>query len=166
LAAIIRASRSAGTPVSLLVLDLDRLKSLNDKYGHLAGAEAVRTVGHIIAASLPPAAVACRYGGDEFVVALPGCGRSHAKPIADELCRKVNDAAPILAGLPFPKGTLSISVGLACASVEPGADQSRAGACAATLTPADDESGEALFRAADAALYLAKESGRNHVFVA
>ena len=151
LAAIIRSSRSAGTPVSLLVLDLDRLKALNDKYGHLAGAEAVRTVGHIIAASLPPAAVACRYGGDEFVVALPRCSKAHAKPIADELCRKVNDAAPNLAGLSFPRGTLSISVGLACA---------------ATLTTADDESGEALFRAADAALYLAKESGRNHVFVA
>src|SRR6266542_2391877 len=64
--AIMRASSTAGTPVSLLVLDVDRLKALNDTYGHLAGAEAVRTVGHIIAASLPPPAVGCRYGGDEF----------------------------------------------------------------------------------------------------
>jgi diguanylate cyclase (GGDEF)-like protein len=153
LAAIIHASRDPGKPVSLLVLDLDRLKSLNDKYGHLAGAEAVRTVGHIVGASLPPSAVACRYGGDEFVIALPGCGQTQAKAIADELRRNVNDAAPILAGHAFPKGTLSISVGLACSVVDSGA-----------ITV--DESGEALFRAADAALYLAKESGRNHVSVA
>ena len=164
LAAIIHASRHSGTPISLLVLDLDRLKSLNDKYGHLAGAEAVRTVGHIIAASLPPAAVACRYGGDEFVIALPGCGQSQAKPIADEIRGKVNYAAPSLAGLPFPKATLSISVGIACASFG-GADQSCACRLAAP-TSTDDESGEALFRAADAALYLAKQSGRNHVSVA
>jgi diguanylate cyclase (GGDEF)-like protein len=153
LAAIIHLSRSSGKPVSLLVLDLDRLKSLNDKYGHLAGAEAVRTVGRIIAESLPPNAVACRYGGDEFVIALPGCGQSQAKAIADELRRQVNDAAPTLAGHAFPKATLSISVGLACSVADSGA-----------ITV--DESGEALFRAADQALYLAKESGRNHVFVA
>jgi diguanylate cyclase (GGDEF)-like protein len=153
LAATVHDSRNAGTPVSLLVLDVDRLKALNDKYGHLAGADAVRAVGHIIAAALPPTAVACRYGGDEFVIALPGCGESQAKPIADELRGKVNEAAPMLAGLPFPKATLSISVGLACRY-------------SYQSTSTDDESGELLFRAADEALYLAKESGRNHVFVA
>jgi len=138
------------------VVDVDRLKSLNDKYGHLAGAEAVRTVGHIIAASLPPTAVGCRYGGDEFVVALPRCTKSPAKWIADDLRRKVNAASPVLAGIPFPGGTLSISVGLACRSSD--RDAHSAGN--------DDESGEGLFRAADAALYRAKETGRNHVFVA
>lgn len=166
LAAIIQTSRHAGTPVSLLVLDLDRLKSLNDKYGHLAGAEAVRTVGHIIAASLPPDGVGCRYGGDEFVVALPDCSKSQAKTMADELRCKVNDAAPILAGLPFPKATLSISVGMACTSFDREGDQSYGRRFTVAPTPSDDESGEELFRAADGALYLAKESGRNHVFVA
>jgi diguanylate cyclase (GGDEF)-like protein len=166
LGAIIHASRHSGTPVSLLVLDLDRLKSLNDKHGHLAGAEAVRTVGRIIAASLPPAAVACRYGGDEFVVALPDCDHSRATPIADELRRKVNDTVPILAGLPFPKATLSISVGIACTSFHGGADQSCSCGIVSASTSTDDESGEALFRAADAALYLAKEGGRNNISVA
>jgi diguanylate cyclase (GGDEF)-like protein len=156
LAAIVRASRNAGTSVCLLVLDVDRLKALNDKYGHLAGAEAVRTVGHIIAESLPANAVGCRYGGDEFVVVLPSCAESQAARIANDLCRKVHTAAPILAGLPFPSATLSISIGLACRSFDPGPGQSAG---------TEYESGETLFRAADAALYRAKETGRNHVFV-
>ena len=157
LAAIMRASRGSGTAVSMFVLDVDRLKALNDKYGHLTGAEAVRTVGHIIAASLPPTAVACRYGGDEFVVVLPFCGASQAKHLADDLRRKVNAAAPVLAGRSFPKGTLSISVGLASRAVDRTVYQSGG---------PDYESGEALFRAADAALYLAKEAGRNQLVVA
>jgi diguanylate cyclase (GGDEF)-like protein len=157
LAAIMRASCGSGTAVSMFVLDVDRLKTLNDKYGHLTGAEAVRTVGHIIAASLPPTAVACRYGGDEFVVVLPFCGASQAKHLADDLRRKVNAAAPVLAGRSFPKGTLSISIGLATRAVDRTVYQSGG---------PDDESGEALFRAADAALYLAKEAGRNQLVVA
>jgi diguanylate cyclase (GGDEF)-like protein len=157
LAAIMRASRGSGTAVSMFVLDVDRLKTLNDKYGHLTGAEAVRTVGHIIAASLPPTAVACRYGGDEFVVVLPVCGASQAKHLADDLRRKVNAAAPVLAGRSFPKGTLSISIGLASRAVDRTVYQSGG---------PDYESGEALFRAADAALYLAKEAGRNQLVVA
>ena len=151
------ARTRSGTAVAMLVLDVDRLKSLNDKYGHLTGAEAVRTVGHIIAAPLPPKAVACRYGGDEFVVVLPFCGASQAQHLADDLRRKVNAAAPALAGRSFPKGTLSISVGLASRSVDRTANRS---------SGPDYESGEALFRAADAALYLAKEAGRNQLVVA
>ncbi len=80
LLAMVRASRAARTPLALLVLDVDRLKSLNDRYGHLAGAEAVRTVGHIIGQRLPSDAVGCRYGGDEFVVAVPQSTAAEAKP--------------------------------------------------------------------------------------
>jgi diguanylate cyclase (GGDEF)-like protein len=156
LGTIMRASREARQPICMLVLDLDRLKTLNDKYGHLTGAEAVRTVGHIIAASLPRAAVGCRYGGDEFVAVLPRCSESDAKRIADDLRQKVNAAAPVLAGHPFPSGTLSISIGLACHSPDRVASQ---------WGSRDDESGEALFRAADTALYHAKNAGRNRVSV-
>ena len=73
LAALVRAARQTRAPLGLLVLDVDRLKSLNDKHGHLTGAEAVRTVGYVIAERIPGDAVACRYGGDEFVVAIPAC---------------------------------------------------------------------------------------------
>ena len=149
---MIRASRTTGAPLSLLVLDVDRLKSLNDVHGHLAGAEAVRTVGHILEEFLPPSAVACRYGGDEFVVALPDCAEPCAKGIAEDLRRAVRGIAPTLVRVRFPVGTLSISVGVACRVFQAAGGEA--------------ESGESLFRAADRALYCAKEHGRNHVWVA
>ena len=75
---LMRVATRRALPIALLVLDLDRLKSLNDTHGHLAGAEAVRTVGQTIAEHLPAGAVACRYGGDEFVIALPDCDEARA----------------------------------------------------------------------------------------
>ena len=72
LTAMIRAARADGGTLGMLVLDLDKLKSLNDTYGHLTGAEAVRHVGRIIGSEVPADAVACRYGGDEFAVCLAG----------------------------------------------------------------------------------------------
>jgi diguanylate cyclase (GGDEF)-like protein len=157
LASIVRAARIAATPVSMIALDVDRLKSLNDRYGHMAGSEAVHAVGRIIADTVPADAIACRYGGDEFVVALPRCAEAQAHEIADSLRHRVHAAAPTLAGTPFPAGTLSISVGVASRHVFRGVRRSPAG---------DDEAGEALFLAADTALYSAKRSGRNYVSVA
>jgi diguanylate cyclase (GGDEF)-like protein len=151
---LVRASSQAKSPLSLLVLDVDRLKSLNDKYGHLAGAEAVQTVGHIIAENVPKDAVACRYGGDEFVVALPQCTRMRANAVADGLRRAVNEIAPVLAGVQFPVARLSISVGIACRDFDEG-----------LVSAGDDAAGAALFHAADAALYDAKARGRNQVSV-
>jgi len=156
---MVRASTNSRTPVSLLVLDVDRLKDLNDRHGHLTGAEAVRTVGHLIAQRLPPDAVACRYGGDEFVIAVPHCPMSRIQLVADDLRRAVHDCAPVLSGQSFAAGTLSISVGAACASFPRGT--------ALRIAPRRDvETGESLFRAADAALYRAKAGGRNQVCVA
>ena len=165
------------SPIALLVLDLDRLKSMNDTHGHLAGAEAVRTVGQTIARHLPGGAVACRYGGDEFVIALPDCEEVRARAIADGLRLAVNSLAPVLAGVPFPAGTLSISVGMACSATTAlpatpppslwarfsSSEDSRARASLDEWQ--DDAAGEALFRAADAALYVAKSGGRNRVAV-
>ena len=151
---MIRAAERAKTDLSILVLDVDRLKALNDTHGHLAGAEAVRTVGGILAAQLPKDSAACRFGGDEFVIALPR-SNVQAQEIANELCGAVNASAPVLAGRAFPPGTLSISIGLASCTfnhhppLEPPA--------------AIDTIGEDLFRAADAALYAAKNAGRNRI---
>jgi diguanylate cyclase (GGDEF)-like protein len=159
LVTMVRDARKSNAPLALLALDLDRLKSLNDRYGHLAGAEAVRTVGHIIASLLPPAAVACRYGGDEFVMAIPGCTLSRAHAVAQALCSAVNDEAPVLAGIAFAACTLSISVGVACRSF---GDHT----AMPDVLEGDVETGKALFRAADKALYAAKEGGRNQVWKA
>jgi diguanylate cyclase (GGDEF)-like protein len=151
---MVRTARATQTPLALLVLDVDRLKSLNDVHGHLAGAEAVRTVGHILAAHLPSGSAACRYGGDEFVIGLPRSGQTEALRCAEELNRAVNLVAPVLAGVAFPRATLSISVGVASRTFEAPADGD---------VPFEDDAGAALFRTADAALYAAKNGGRNRV---
>jgi diguanylate cyclase (GGDEF)-like protein len=155
LAAMIGEARASNAPLSLFVLDVDRLKSINDRHGHLAGAEAVRAVGRVLAERLPARAVACRYGGDEFVVCIPACSETQAGRIADDICRTVHQSAPVLAGVPFRAGTLSVSLGLVCRSFDWHAPRG---------TDADD--GETLFRDADRALYLAKDSGRNRVNIA
>ena len=159
LRAMVRTARVKGMPLALFVLDVDRLKQLNDRHGHLAGADAVRSVGHIIATCIPPGAVGCRYGGDEFVIAAPGCAPAQAHRLADELRGAVHRASPVLAGQPFPRGTLSASIGVSCWS----SGRTELGAAVA----GDDSAlGEALFRAADAALYTAKAAGRNRISVA
>ena len=157
LATMVRAAGQSGSALALLVADLDHLKSLNDQYGHLTGAEGVRTVGQIIGRRLPPDAVACRYGGDEFAIAIPNCGQVRARRIADDLCEAVRGSAPMLAGRAFPAATLTISVGVASTSP---ADHGR------RELPADDaEAGERLFKQADRALYEAKTAGRDRVSV-
>jgi diguanylate cyclase (GGDEF)-like protein len=149
LASLVAAARENRSELSILVLDLDRLKQLNDIHGHLAGADAVRTVGHILANRLPLEAVACRYGGDEFVVAVPGCDAARVEELANGLRAAVNSLAPVLAGKDREAGTLSISIGAATGMWN--ASQS------------GSNLGERLFHAADQALYRAKAAGRNRV---
>jgi len=158
LTTMMRMARTTGAPIWMLVLDLDRLKSLNDTYGHLTGAEAVRYVGHVLAMQLPSEAVACRYGGDEFAVCVLNRTEPEIRRIAERLCHGVHGSAPVLAGRPFPSGTLSISIGAATREPATGHPGS---------TMDDDvKAGESLFRSADEALYGAKSRGRNQVFVA
>ena len=151
----IRTARTAHTPLSLLVLDVDRLKSLNDTHGHVAGADAVRMVGHVIRTHLPEDAFACRFGGDEFVIALPGRDVEDAHRTAETFRKAVHAVAPRLAGTPFPANTLSISIGIAC--------QRRFDDEESNGPSADWELGESLFRTADQALYAAKSAGRNQI---
>jgi diguanylate cyclase (GGDEF)-like protein len=156
---MIRTSRDARTPLAMLALDVDRLKSINDTYGHLAGAEAVRLVGHTLPAQLPADAVACRYGGDEFAIAIPNCGRTLARTYAEELRGAVHALAPELAGRSFAVGALSISVGFACVDDDCWLTPDSSKNCGE-----DDVSiGARLFSVADEALYIAKQQGRNRV---
>jgi diguanylate cyclase (GGDEF)-like protein len=130
--------------LSLLMLDIDRFKRFNDRYGHLAGDGCLRAVATSIAASLQrPADVTARYGGEEFALILPATDESGAAIIAE----RVRDAVEALA-IPHEHselGQVTISVG------------------AATVRPREGGEPQDLIDASDQALYRAKESGRNRV---
>jgi diguanylate cyclase (GGDEF)-like protein len=153
LANAMASARRLDGSLTMLVLDVDRLKSLNDTHGHHTGADAVRLVGTVIARGLPDGAFACRFGGDEFVVALPGSSAQAGRHVATVIREAVSGTAPTLAGVPFPKRTLSVSVGVA-------------GLTHARAASNGTDPSEALFHAADEALYAAKAAGRNQVSVA
>jgi diguanylate cyclase (GGDEF)-like protein len=152
LARLVGQAKRDGSVLSVLVVDVDRLKELNDRYGHHAGAEAVRTVGQIIGNHVPSRAVACRYGGDEYVVAIPHCDDQEVMEVSQNLRHLVASEKPVLANVAFPEATLSVSVGAACRQISKDCDLLAAG--------------EDLFKAADRALYRAKELGRNTVCMA
>jgi len=139
---LIERQRRARGAVAVVCLDADRLKQLNDTYGHLTGADAVRHIGKVIADVLPEGASACRYGGDEFAIVVGGGQAVHAAGLAVRIQDAVAAAAPVLDTQSFPAGTLSVSVG--CALVDLRAD-----------TPAPASFAHA-FRQADQAMYANK----------
>ncbi|HEV7682055.1 MAG TPA: GGDEF domain-containing protein, partial [Pyrinomonadaceae bacterium] len=166
LAQMFARARNTPTPLALLVLDLDRLKNLNDAHGHFAGAEAVRAVGRTIARLQPTGAVACRYGGDEFVLALPEADEQEALRFAETLRSAVESLSPVLAGKPFPAGTLSVSIGISCNNFLPAASQRSLGHRKRAAQETDEAAvAERLFKLADRALYEAKNSGRNRICI-
>jgi diguanylate cyclase (GGDEF)-like protein len=168
LAQMFAEARNTPAPLALLVLDLDRLKGLNDAHGHFAGAEAVRAVGHTIARLQPKRAVACRYGGDEFVLALPQANEQEALRFAEMLRRAVELLSPVLAGKQFPAGTLSVSIGISCNDLLPKSIDKRGPLRhkkRAARETDEDALAERLFQLADRALYEAKNSGRNRICV-
>ena len=125
-----------GLPLSLLVLDLDGLKELNDREGHRQGDDALRGLARALRIGSRITDVAGRWGGDEFVVLAPATGRSEALQLADRIRAVVREGPT----------KLTASIGLA------------------TLDPADPLSGpEALVSEADLALYAAKRLGRDRV---
>lgn len=168
LARMIAALEKTNAPLALLVLDIDRLKNLNDAHGHLAGAEAVRSVGRTIARLLPAHGLACRYGGDEFVLALPHMGELQALSFAETVRREVEALSPTLAGQSFPSRTLSVSIGISCYEFSSAPLLKRGlrrnGKAAGQKTN-QDALGEKLFQMADRALYAAKNGGRNRISV-
>ncbi|MGH8193485.1 MAG: GGDEF domain-containing protein [Woeseiaceae bacterium] len=129
-------------PVSLIMIDVDRFKSFNDKFGHVAGDRALSAVAHILQKQFRPRDLLVRFGGDEFAVLLPGVEIDEAFSIAD----RVRDA-------------VSRSTGESSDSLIQVAVQISMG-----VAQLEKESNfEALLRTADAALYRAKDAGRNTV---
>ncbi len=140
---ILAARRTTGRPVSLLVIDVDHFKLVNDTFGHLQGDDILRAVADQIRASTRPVDYPARYAGDEFVVLLPGTRLDEARAVAERIRSAVARATcPRRDGPGVVSVTLSIGV--------------------ATL-PQHGETLEALFAASDAALYDAKRAGRNAV---
>jgi diguanylate cyclase (GGDEF)-like protein len=135
-----RAARN-GTSVSVLMIDLDRFKSVNDTQGHLAGDAVLREASSRLRSASRRYDSVGRYGGEEFLVVLPGCETAAASVQAERLREAI-------AGVPFRADSrplaMTCSIGLACSSH-----------CAP----------ETLIREADDALYQAKAQGRDRVVV-
>ncbi len=146
---VIRAQRGDGDgALALLMLDADHFKRVNDEFGHQAGDEALRQLTLRLQAPLPPAAQLGRYGGEEFLVVLPGLAHDDARAVAERLRKEAGE--PFMAPSPLAAtgiGRLSISIGVAVFQ-----------------GPADTL--DALLARADAALYRAKAQGRDRVEVA
>jgi diguanylate cyclase (GGDEF)-like protein len=138
-----RAARGR-LPLSVIMLDLDHFKRFNDTAGHPAGDVLLKQTATVIEARTRKEDVACRYGGEEFVLILPGMPFDVARRRADELRRAVGEASVEYGGQSL--GSVTISVGLAC-------------------YPQHGITGDELLSAADKALYCAKERGRNQVAV-
>jgi len=136
--------RRARLPVSLLMLDLDHFKRINDTFGHLGGDDVLKSFAQLVRSCLRKEDLLARYGGEEFVVLLPGASQTAAYSLAQRIREEVS-ARPLTANGQLVRVT--VSVGLACE----GGD---------TLP-----SLEAMLERADEALYKAKHEGRNQVIV-
>jgi diguanylate cyclase (GGDEF)-like protein len=141
-----RAScRRRGTPLSILMLDLDLFKRVNDTHGHAVGDQTLQAVARALEDSIRESDLLVRFGGEEFAVACPDTEPELAAEIAERIRSKVAALDESALGHPGPQ---TISVGVA------------------TLLADGDTPNDELLRRADEALYRAKESGRNQVSVA
>ena len=139
---LVGRARAQGSPLALLMVDLDNFKKFNDTHGHLIGDAALCAAANVIRDGLRPSDFAVRYGGEELMAVLPDTNGEMAHMVANRLCQKMREAVL------FPDMRVPMPHLTACFGV-------------AVLDPATDET--ALIEAADAALYRAKEAGRNCV---
>lgn len=137
-----RASRE-GSPLSLLMIDIDHFKRYNDTNGHIGGDVVLREVASALKKRLGKVGILARYGGEEFAAILPGADRAKAAEIAENLRREVASMqVPNASSL--PEGILTVSIGVA-------------------TFPEDAFDRSGLIDRADLSLYLAKTGGRNRV---
>jgi diguanylate cyclase (GGDEF)-like protein len=144
LAEEVERSRRERTPLSVILADIDHFKNINDSFGHVVGDRVLKEVAGIFRQSVRTYDSVGRYGGEEFLIILPGSDFESAHSRAEQLRRAVQ-AAHIMDGETLVRATSSFGV----ASGFPGKDQA-----------------EAVIRIADAALYEAKRNGRNRVVAA
>jgi two-component system cell cycle response regulator len=143
LSSLVEQAASRGKPIAVLVLDIDFFKSINDNHGHDAGDDVLREFALRIRKSIRNIDLACRYGGEEFVVVMPETDMGVATMVAERLRRAIaGEPFPIQQGMRLLDVTLSIGI--------------------AAIGGADDTAAQMLKRA-DTALYRAKRDGRNRV---
>lgn len=140
---IMRENATTGKTVSYIIVDIDYFKSVNDDHGHDVGDEVLKQFGVRIQNNIRGADLACRYGGEEFVIIMPDTDLSFAHMVAERLRLYVADQSFELETSPKSLD-LTISIGVACSEVS-------------------DETPAELMRRADQALYRAKRDGRNRV---
>lgn len=138
---LLARAREQERPLGMLVMDLDGVKAINDTHGHLFGAYTISECGKLIGSLLAPPAIACRFGGDEYVAALPDCDLDAAVAAAERIRACIGGHAFSHDGVALHPG---ISIGVA-------------------EFPTQATTAEALFQAADAMLYTAKRAGKNRV---
>ena len=140
-----RRSRRNLTPLSLVLIDIDRFKLVNDNYGHLIGDQCIIAVAKMIKSLLRRSTdVGCRYGGEEFCLILPETDDKGALALAQEICQSVREQQIFADELAID---LTVSCGVTTYQQEK------------NVTP------EAIFASADRALYKAKQAGRDQVQV-
>lgn len=136
----LRARRHA-RPLSLLVLDIDFFKRINDQYGHLAGDQVLRELASLVQGRVRRDETIARYGGEEFVVLLPETPLEGAVSLAENLRARIESHSFVFQGVTIP-----VTVSIGCATFAQ-----------------SDSTGPDLFRRADEKLYQAKQGGRNRV---
>jgi len=141
--ALVEQAASHGKPIAVLVLDIDFFKAINDTHGHDAGDDVLREFALRIRKSIRNIDLACRYGGEEFVIVMPETDMGVATMVAERLRRAVaGESFPVQQGMKLLNVTLSIGL--------------------ATLSDAGGDAA-AILKRADQALYRAKRDGRNRV---
>jgi two-component system cell cycle response regulator len=140
---LVEQAASRGKPIAVLLLDIDYFKAINDTHGHDAGDDVLREFALRIRKSIRNIDLACRYGGEEFVIVMPETDTGVAAMVGERLRRSIaGQPFPVQQGMKLLNVTLSIGI--------------------AALNGAGDTA-PALLKRADQALYRAKRDGRNRV---
>lgn len=143
---LIDGAAKTGRPIAFLIFDIDFFKSVNDQHGHDVGDEVLREFANRISANVRGIDLACRYGGEEFVVVMPDTDLEFAYAVAERL-RKSVEMNVFAISRPPHRLNITISIGIASSS-------------------GTNDTAEALLHRADQALYRAKHDGRNRVVAA
>ncbi len=139
---LVENAHTAGNPLAIIMIDIDHFKRFNDEHGHLAGDNALRVAAKVLSEALRPRDFAVRYGGEELMVILPNTNLKAGAIVAQRLCECMRQAV-VFADMRKPLPHITASFGVACVAEGQDADE--------------------LIAAADAALYRAKDAGRNQV---